>query len=112
MSKIQNLLEINKKFLAINYSNRESIEIAKNNKAFNYISKLHDCYESNEENEKKFFHCIINNICPEETSSFMKCQSKNQNNLSVCAPSLLSLEDCMTKNINNLLSVLSKTKNF
>ncbi len=45
MSIAENILEINKKIVTINFTNLESLKIMKDEKASDYMIKLSDCYE-------------------------------------------------------------------
>jgi hypothetical protein len=110
MSKVENLITLNKKLVEINYSNTEVIEILRNKDTSKYMNSIQQCKEKFEEDDKKFFYCIIEKNCPAETNAFLHCQKNNKQNLALCASALISLENYMTAHSTNLLMAIEKAK--
>lgn len=112
MSKIESILEVSKKIVSVNYTNLESMHIMKDEKTADYVSKLSDCFEKFNNEDKQFFNCAIKSVCPEETEGFVRCQKTNQKNLTVCIPILVTLQDCMKSYSNRTLEIIKKSKNY
>jgi len=110
MSKIEQLIEINRKIAKLNYTNSEVLELLKNSTTINYVNKLLEC--DNNKNDTDFLKCFLISSCPDELNQFQVCQQKNSSNPSVCGLRLLELEQCMKKYPNNVLSILEKTNKF
>jgi hypothetical protein len=112
MSIAENILDINKKIVTINFTNLESLKIIKDEKVSDYMIKLSDCYEKFTGDDQKYFQCILNSVCPEQTESFLQCQKENKSNISVCTPILLHLEKCMKSYSNRTLELLKRAKEY
>jgi hypothetical protein len=112
MSIAENILEINKKIVTINFTNLESLKIIKDEKVSDYMVKLSDCYEKTSDDDQKYFHCILKSVCPEQTESFLQCQKENKNNINLCTPILLNLEGCMKSYSNRTLEVIKRAKDY
>jgi hypothetical protein len=112
MSIAENILDINKKIVTINFTNLESLKIIKDEKVSDYMIKLSDCYEKSPDDDQKYFQCILKSVCPEQTESFLHCQKENKNNISVCTPILLHLEKCMKSYSNRTLELVKRAKEY
>ena len=55
MSIAENILEINKKIVTINFTNSESSQIIKDEKVSDYMIKLSDCYEKVSNEDSNYF---------------------------------------------------------
>jgi len=111
MSKIEQLIDINRKIAKMNYTNSEVLELLKNDSVINYVNKLFEC-ELNHKSDSEFLKCFLISSCPDELTQFQKCSQINQENPGVCSLKLLELEQCMKKYPNNVLSILSKTSKY
>jgi len=112
MSKIENILEVSKKIISINYTLLEALQITKDEKVTDYITKLSNCHEKNSNDDSLFFHCTIKSICPEQTENFYYCQKENKNKISHCNSFVLALDDCMKSNSDRILEIFKKAKNY
>jgi hypothetical protein len=112
MSKIENLLEISKRMISINYTNLESLEILKDEKSTEYVTKLSECHEKNSQDDSVYFLCILKSLCPEQSYKFSVCQKENSNNLSICTPLVYKLDDCMRSYSDRVLQIIKKAKNY
>ena len=112
MSIVENIQERNRRIMMINYTNRETMSIIKDEKVADYMLKLQDCQQKYPEDENGFFACTINKLCPEQTESLFKCQKENENNLNKCAAILYHLDDCMKSYTDRTLSLFSKINNY
>ena len=112
MSIAENILEINRKIVTINFTKSESAQIIKDEKVSDYMIKLSDCYEKFSNEDSNYFKCVIKSVCPEQTESFLQCQKENQKNHQVCAPILLHLEKCMKSHSNRALEVIKRANKY
>jgi hypothetical protein len=110
MSKIENILEVSKRMVSINFTYIEALQIMKDEKATEYINKLSECYEKNSNDDNQFLVCTIKSLCPEETEIFASCQKENKNDLMICAPIIFKLEDCMRSYSDRTLEIFKKAK--
>lgn len=105
---MEEFLKTSNKVANINITNRELIQLIKNESEFNYLASLHDCREKHQENENQFQKCILQSICPNETQQFNTCVKANKQNTQLCINDFFKLQDCMRYNTNKFLSIMQK----
>ena len=106
---IEEIVTTSKKIANINITNKELINLLKNENEFNYLANLHNCNEKHIDDNDQFANCILTSVCPEETSNFKNCVKYNKDNSHKCVNDLFKIQDCMRHNTNCFISIIQKT---